>query len=109
MKSSQIEKESKRKAFPEIKLRGVYSVIKTMASQAIIYRNNVKYSGDMNLHITMYFRPNRIKPNIRIIQKEKEKAVLITIGLPKTFETIPETNIILYVTREIIKILFNTG
>jgi carbamoylphosphate synthase large subunit len=95
MKRSQIEKELKRNALCEIKLRGVYSLMKTIANQAIIYKNNVKYSGDMNLHITIYLRPNKINPNPRIIQKEKEKAVLMTIGFPKTFEIIPETKITL--------------
>ena len=85
-RSSHIEKELKRNAFCEIKLRGVYSLIKTIANQAIIYKNNVKYSGDMNLHITIYLRPNKINPSPRIIQNENEKAVFTTIGSPKTFE-----------------------
>ncbi|GAG90453.1 unnamed protein product [marine sediment metagenome] len=76
----------KSNAFCEIILRGDTVLIITITNQAIIYKNSVKYSGDMNLHITIYLRPNRIKPNPRIIQKENEKVVSRTLGSPKTFE-----------------------
>jgi hypothetical protein len=48
-----------------------------------MYKNNVKYSGLMNLQITIYFLPKSIKPKIKIIQNEKENAVLRKIGSPK--------------------------
>ncbi|GAG57803.1 unnamed protein product [marine sediment metagenome] len=70
-------------------------MITTIANHAIIYKNNVKYSGDINLQITIYLRPNNINPNPRIIQNENEKAVLRMMGLPKRFEIIPDTKIIL--------------
>jgi len=85
----------KRKAFCETKLRGVYWLIKTIANHAITYRNKVKYSGDINLQTIIYFLPNNIKPNPRMIQKENAKAVLITIGSPITFEIIPDMKIML--------------
>ena len=64
-------------------------MIITITNQAIIYKNNVKYSGDINLQITIYLRPNNINPNPRIIQNENEKAVLRMMGLPKRFEIMP--------------------
>ena len=85
----------KRKAFCETKLRGVNWFMKTIANHAITYKNKVKYSGDINLQMIIYFLPNNIKPNPRMIQKENAKAVLITIGFPITFEIIPDMKIIL--------------
>ncbi|GAI62034.1 unnamed protein product [marine sediment metagenome] len=43
----------------------------------------------------IYFLPNNMKPNPRMIQKENAKAVLITTGAPITVEMIPDMKIML--------------
>ena len=68
---------------PYIKLIGVNSSKNEIANQAIMYKNKVKYAGLMNLQITMYFLPKSRNPRIKIIQKEKENAVLRKNGFPK--------------------------
>ena len=69
-KSIGLNSEKSRALFP-IKLSAVYSLINTIPNHAIMYKNNVKYSGDINRHITKYFLPNSKKPKPRITQKEK--------------------------------------
>lgn len=59
-----------------LKSMGVNWLIKITASHAIIYRNNTKYAGLMNLQTMIYFLPNNKNPKPRMIQNEKANAVL---------------------------------
>ena len=64
----------------DINSRGVYWLMNMIAIHARTYKNKSKYAGLRNLQTTIYFLPNNIKPNIRIIQNEKAKAVLTKNG-----------------------------